>query len=195
MNSFSTKKIYLSLLFFSIFSSTVFAVQNIGVANMDYIFRSFYKTKLEDSRIKKQTEIFRQYLISMNDQKIKINEEFVNLRDSAQNIAYSDAERENYRIAAQNKYRQLQAKDEEIKKYNDEKKKQLVAEYEKIRKNLLLEVVKVAKAKAKRENLSILLDNSGLTSNSIPAVIYYEKSIDITDAVIKELNLGMSDKK
>jgi len=195
MNSFSTKKMFLTIAVLTLLTSSVFATQKIGVVNMDHIFRSFYKTKLEDARIKKQTEVFRKYLISMNDQKIKINEQFVNLRDSSQNIAYSDSERENYRISAQNEYRKLQAKDEEIKKYNDDKKKQLVKEYEKIRKKLLIEVVKVAKAKAKREKLSVLLDNSGLTSNSIPSVLYYEKSIDITDAVIKELNLGMSDNK
>ena len=161
---------------------------------MNKIFTNYYKTKLEDARIKKQSEVFRKYLTSLNEARNKLNTEFIKLRDAAQNIAYSDAERESNRIAAQNKYRQLQAKDVEIQQYNEEKKKQLYEEYEKMRKALIDEVVKIVRSKAKREKFTIVFDSSGSTMNSIPAVIYFEEPIDFTDSVIKELNLGNSDK-
>jgi len=187
-----------SQLFFAFFAFTVFpfglsAAQKIGVVNMNKIFTSYYKTKLEDARIKKQSEVYRKYLMSLNGSRIKLNAEFIKLRNAAQNIAYSDAERESNRIAAQNKYRQLEAKDVEIQQYNDEKKKQLFEEYEKMRKALIDEVVKVVRSKAKREKYTLVMDSSGNTMNSIPAVVYFEKSVDFTDAVINELNLGNSD--
>ena len=101
---------------------------------------------------------------------------------------------ENNRLAAQNKYRQLQAKDAEIQQYNTEKKKQLFQEYEKMRKTLIKEIIKVVRSKGKREGYSLVFDNSGNTLNSIPAVVYSKKSIDFTGAVIKELNLGNSNR-
>jgi outer membrane protein len=188
-------RLFLVFLAFVVFSFGLNAAQKIGVVNMNKIFINYYKTKLEDARIKKQSEVYREYLMSLNEAKNKLNAEFIKLRDAAQNIAYSDAERENNRIAAQNKYRQLQAKEVEIQQYNDEKKKQLFDEYEKMRKALIDEVVKVVRSKAKREKYTFVLDSSGNTMNSIPAVIYFDKSADFTNAVIRELNLGSSERE
>jgi Skp family chaperone for outer membrane proteins len=188
-------QLFWSFLALAVFPFGVNAVQKMGVVNMNKIFTNYYKTKLEDARIKKQSEVYREYLTSLNEARNKLNAEFVKLRDSAQNIAYSDAERENNRIAAQNKYRQLQAKDVEIQQYNDDKKKQLFDEYDKMRKTLIDEVVSVVRSKAKREKYTFVMDSSGNTMNSIPAVVYFDESVDFTDAVIKELNLGNNEHK
>ena len=194
MKNMVKSQLFLTFLACTVFSFGLDAAQKIGVVNMNKIFTSYYKTKLEDARIKKQSEVYRKYLMSLNESKNKLNVEFIKLRDAAQNIAYSDAERESNRIAAQNKYRQLQAKDVEIQQYNDEKKKQLFDEYEKMRKALIDEVVKVVRSKAKREKYTLVMDSSGNTMNSIPAVVYFEQSVDFTDAVIKDLNLGNSER-
>lgn len=197
MNYLVKSKLFLGVIVlasfpFGIGAAEIDGTQKIGIVNMNKIFTSYYKTKLEDARIKKQSEVYRKYLMSLNEAKNKLNTEFIKLRDAAQNIAYSDVERESNRISAQNKYRQIEAKEVEIQQYNDEKKKQLFDEYEKMRKALIEEVVKVVRSKAKRENYTIVLDSSGNTMNSIPAVIYFEEPVDFSDSVIKELNLGSS---
>ena len=192
MNCSLKSKLFLIFFVYIVFSFGISAAQKFGVVNMNKIFTSYYKTKLEDARIKKQSEVYRKYLMSLNEAKNKLNTEFIKLRDAAQNIAYSDVERESNRISAQNKYRQIEAKEVEIQQYNDEKKKQLFDEYEKMRKALIEEVVKVVRSKAKREDYTIVLDSSGNTMNSIPAVIYFEEPVDFSDSVIKELNLGSS---
>jgi outer membrane protein len=166
------------------------AAQKIGVVNMENLFTNYYKTKLADAKIKNQTEIYRKYLASLNDSKNKLQQEFVELRDASQNIAYSDIERENKRIEAQNKYRQLQAKNAEIQQYNEQKKQQLFGEYEKIRGKLIGEIEVVVKNIAKRENFTVIYDSSGNTMNNISVVVYYNSDIDITAKVSKELNLG-----
>ncbi|MCP4180745.1 MAG: OmpH family outer membrane protein [bacterium] len=166
------------------------AAQKIGVVNMEKLFTNYYKTKLADAKIKNQTEIYRKYLASLNDSKNKLQQEFVEMRDASQNIAYSDIERENKRIEAQNKYRQLQAKNAEIQQYNEQKKQQLFGEYEKIRDKLVSEIGVVVKNIAKREKFTIIYDNSGNTMNNIPVVVYNDPNIDITAKVSKELNLG-----
>ena len=143
------KKLTLVLSIFVVVSFGLKAAQKIGVVNMNKIFTSYYKTKLEDAKIKKQSDIYRKYLVSLNTAKDKLNTEFIKLRDATQNIAYSDTERENSRIEAQNKYRQLQAKEAEIQQYNTDKKKQLFTRYEKIRKALLEEIIKIVKSKGK----------------------------------------------
>jgi Skp family chaperone for outer membrane proteins len=166
------------------------ADKKIGVIDMEKIFTSYYKTKIEDAKIKKQTEIFRKYMADLNESREKLQKEFNDLRDSSQNIAFSDIERENKRIEAQNKYRQLQAKEAEIQQYNEQKRQQLITEYDKIRKGIVGEITSIVKLKAKEENFIIVVDSSGNTMNSIPVVVYADASLDITDAVLKELNMG-----
>jgi outer membrane protein len=179
----------------SICSTTIFADQKIAVVDMDKIFNAYYKTKIENTRIKKQTDIYRDYLVRLNKSREKLQQEFVRLRDSSQNIAYSDAERESSRISAENKYRQLQAKDVEIQQYNQEKREKLIEEFKKIKEGLVKEISKVIGSIGIREKYTLILDTSGDSMNTIPTVVYHDKYIEITDDVIKQLNLGQGGKR
>lgn len=166
------------------------AAPNIAVIDMEKVFTEYYKTKIEDAKMKKQTDVFRQYLGSLNDAREKIQVAYIELRDASQNIAISDAERESKGIEAQDKYRELQAKDVEIQQYNNQKRRFMVEEYEKIRTGLVEEIKNVIKSKAKREGYNLVLDYSGNTQNNMPSVVYYSSSMDITAQIIKEINLG-----
>ncbi len=166
------------------------ADQKICVIDMEKIFTNYYKTKLEDAKIKKQTEVFKDYLKVMGDARGKVEASYIELRDSSQNIGLSDVEREKKRIDAQDKYRELQAKDVEIQQYNQQKRQFLVNEYERIRKELIKEITTVIQSRAKREGYTFIFDYSGNSMNNISTVVYYDQSKDITDAVLKEVNLG-----
>jgi len=181
---------YFIILLSIIGSAVSTAEQKICVVDMEKVFTNYYKTKLEDAKIKKQTEIFKDYLKTMGEARGKIEASYVELRDASQNIGLSDVERENKRIEAQDKYRELQAKDVEIQQYNQQKRQFLVNEYERIRKELIKEITTVIQSRAKREGYSLVFDYSGNTMNNISAIIYYDKTMDITDAILKEVNLG-----
>jgi Skp family chaperone for outer membrane proteins len=178
-------------LFFIIISSAVIAAeQKICVVDMEKVFTNYYKTKLEDTKIKKQTEVFKDYLKVLGDARGKIEASYVELRDASQNIGLSDVERENKRIEAQDKYRELQAKDVEIQQYNQQKRQLLVNEYDRIRKELIKEIVTVIQSRAKREGYTFVFDYSGNSMNNISTIVYYDQAKDITDVVLKEVNLG-----
>lgn len=182
---------YFIILFFVVSSSTAIAAeQKICVVDMEKVFTNYYKTKLEDAKIKKQTEVFKDYLKTLGKARSKIEANYVELRDASQNIGLSDVERENKRIEAQDKYRELQAKDVEIQQYNQQKRQLLVNEYDRIRKELIKEILTVIRSRAKREGYTFVLDYSGNTMNNISVVVYYDQAMDITDAVMKEINLG-----
>lgn len=182
------------LLAFATAGQTQQPATKIAVIDMEKVFQSYFKTKIADANLKKQAETYRNYLTSLNDSKVKLREEFKELRDDSQNIAITETERENKRIAAQDKYRQLQAKEQEIEQYNQEKKKKLLEEYDKIRESLLEEIAKVVRTRGVREGYTLVIDKSGKTMNSIPAVVFHEEGIDLTEVVMKELNLGHEEK-
>jgi Skp family chaperone for outer membrane proteins len=120
----------------------------------------------------------------------KAQEEFKTLRDASQNIALSDAERENRRLNAQDKYKQVSEKEAELRQYTREKQRQLRDDFEKMRTEILDEIRKAVRERCSLEGYSLVLDKSGMTLNNIPAIVYYNPSMEITDGVIKDLNRG-----
>lgn len=162
----------------------------IAVIDMGRVFDSYNKTKVNEAKLKKQAEIFKDYSDNLAKSLEKLKEEFVKLRDASQNVAFSSAERENRRLNAQEKYRQVMAKEEELREYNQEKQAQLRDEYEKLRNGILTDISNVVSAKCLAEGYVLVLDKSGRTLNNIPFVVYSSNPMDITAPVIKTLNIG-----
>ncbi len=191
------RKLTVLSIIFSLFTaiSGFCADQKLAVVDMEKLFQSYYKTKIADADIKKQAEIFKDYSDKLNDSLVKLQDEFKELRDAAQNIALSEAERENKRVAAQDKYRQLKEKEAELKQYNAEKQNQLKDIYEEKRNNILKEISETIRKYCQPLGISIVFDSSGKTLNNIPSIIYKLPEMDITEIILKEINKSVEDKK
>ena len=170
------------------------AEMKIAVIDMGRVFQEYTKTKVNEARLKKQAEIFKDYSTRLSDQLKKLQSEFKDLRDASQNMAYTAAERENRRLNAADKYAQVTAKEKELRDYNREKQAELRAEYEKMRDGILKDIEKVVAAKCVTEGYMIVIDKSGKTLNNIPTVVYHNAALDITTPVIRTLNTGFSRK-
>lgn len=171
------------------------ADQKVALVDMEKLFQGYYKTKISDSDLKKQAEIFKDYSNKLNESLLKLQDEFKEVRDASQNIALSESERENKRISAQDKYRQLKEKENELKQYNTEKQNQLKDKYEELRNNLLKEITETIRKYCQPQGITLVLDSSGKTLNNIPSIIYRVPELDITDAILKEINKAVEDKK
>ena len=164
----------------------------IAVIDMDRVFQEYNKTKINEAKLKKQADIYKEYSNQLAQSLNKLRQEFVKLRDDSQNMVYTAAERENRRLNAQEKYRQTAAKEAELREYNRERQKQLRDEYEKLRSSILQDISNVVTEKCLAEGYGLVLDKSGRTLNNIPFVVYSSKMLDITDSVIKTLNMGQN---
>lgn len=184
------------ILFLSIFSSSfLFAQGKIGVVDMEYLFNEYHKKKIADIDLKKQAETYKKYADELGASLDKLQQEFKKLRDDSLNIALSDVERENKRLSAQDKYRQMKEKEEELKSYSIEKQNLIKAKYEEVRGALVDEIKAVVAKIAEANGYTIILDRSGRTLNQIPAIAYANKEVDITDLVLTELNPDLKEKK
>jgi outer membrane protein len=166
----------------------------IAVVDMEKIFKGYYKTKINSAKFKKQAATYKAYADNLANSQLKLEEEFRALRDASQNIAFSETERESKRLAARDKYRQLQTKQTELQQYDREKSTQLKKQYDQMRKELLTEIRKNIAKYAKKQHYSIVLDASGKTMNDIPLIIYYQTKMDITEIVITRINKGARSK-
>ena len=164
----------------------------IAVIDMNRVFQEYNKTKINEAKLKKQADIYKEYSNQLAQSLNKLRQEFIKLRDDSQNMVYTAAERENRRLNAQEKYRQTAAKEAELREYNRERQKQLRDEYEKLRSSILQDISNVVTEKSLAEGYGLVLDKSGRTLNNIPFVVYSSKMLDITDSVIKRLNMGQN---
>ena len=164
----------------------------IAVIDMGRVFQEYTKTKINEAKLKKQAEIFKDYSSRLSDQLKKLQAEFKDLRDASQNMAYTAAERENRRLNAADKYAQVNAKEKELRDYNREKQAELRTEYEKMREGIIKDIEKVVADKCVTEGYVLVIDKSGKTLNNIPTVVYHNPALDITTPVIKTLNTGFT---
>jgi len=194
--SFMKKMLLNVLLVLAVCTGAELSAQNmplkIAVIDMNRVFQEYNKTKINEAKLKKQADIYKEYSNQLALSLNKLRQEFVKLRDDSQNMVYTAAERENRRLNAQEKYRQTAAKEAELREYNRERQKQLRDEYEKLRSSILQDISNVVTEKCLAEGYGLVLDKSGRTLNNIPFVVYSSKMLDITDSVIKTLNMGQN---
>lgn len=190
------KTLLKALLVLAVCTGIDLAAQNmalkIAVIDMNRVFQEYNKTKINEAKLKKQADIYKEYSMQLAQSLNKLRQEFIKLRDDSQNMVYTAAERENRRLNAQEKYRQAAAKEAELQEYNRERQKQLRDEYEKLRSSILQDISNVVTEKCLAEGYGLVLDKSGRTLNNIPFVVYSSKMLDITDSVIKTLNMGQN---
>jgi outer membrane protein len=191
----TARPMFLLLLFLALLPSLAALAQaapaapaGIAVVDMDRVFQEFYRTKLADAQLKRQAEAFKEYADQLEGSRAKLEQEFKTLRDAAQNIALAEVERESRRLAAQDKYRQLQAKEAELAQYDQDKRQQLRDQYEKQREIILAEIKRVVERHRLAGGHALVLDASGRTLNNIAAVIAHDPAIDLTKAILEDLN-------
>ena len=104
--------------------------------------------------------------------------------------AFSGAERENKRLKAQQLYESLKLKEQEMTSYTEGRKEQIRDMYAKLRGEVVDDIRKAVHNKAVIEGYTIVLDKSGESLNNVDFVVYSQPNLDITDAVIQDLNRG-----
>ena len=162
----------------------------IAVIDMQKTFQEYEKTKTIEIKLNQQMEVFKEYSNQLNQQYQNLRKQYESARDDSQNIALSSAERENRRQKAQQLYESLKLKEQEMTSYTESRKTQIRDMYTKLRDEVVDEIRKAVHNKAVIEGYTIVLDQSGGSLEDIGFVIYVQPGLDITDAIIQDLNRG-----
>ena len=162
----------------------------IAVIDMQKTFQEYEKTKTIEIKLNQQMEVFKEYSTQLNQQYQNLRKQYESARDDSQNIALSAAERENKRQKAQQLYESLRLKEQEMTSYTESRKTQIRDMYTKLRDEVIEEIRKAVHNKAVLEGYTVVLDQSGESLNDVGFVIYVQPGLDITDAIIQDLNRG-----
>ena len=159
-----------------------------AVVTLATICREQYKSGIAEDAIKQQAEVYRTYLMRLNDQLRTLKEEARAARLNSQNLALSEADRKAAVDKADAKARQVSQKEAEIELYATEGSASLRKVEQQKREAIMAEIYQEIRRRAAAEGYAFVLDSSGKTMNEQPTLLLCPPSSDFTAAVLTELN-------
>lgn len=160
----------------------------IAVVNMETVFRQYFKSRIAADTLRRQSEIYRAYVMTEQDKLKALQKEIAAARDASQNLALSSADREAQKTLCADKEREFAAKRAELNRYMLERNRNLSAIEKRKRDEILKDIRDEAAKQAVAAGYSFVLDSSGLTTSGVPAVIYARPAVDLTGKILKALN-------
>ena len=180
-------------IFIMIFAATALSAAEslkIAVVDMARIFDDYYKTRIVQSQLEEQQSVYRTHVTAMNEEYNKLQEEYKVLLDAAQNITLKEAERQEKAAEASKKLAEVKQKERDINQYLTEKSRQFKELEDTKRTEITAEILGEVQRQATVDGYDIVLDYSGKTTSSLASVVFFKPNLDITDAVLEELNRG-----
>ncbi len=160
----------------------------IAIVDMAYLFDNHYKTAEKNVVFQGEQERVKAEINRLNGEGLALQEEAQGIAEQLNNPVLSEDAKQKVQADAQNKVMELRRKQEEMNalvQNSSESLKQRVLQF---RTLLMEEISKIAVDIAKRNGASLLLDKSGPSLLGMPAVLFSDDSLDITQAVLTEIN-------
>lgn len=162
----------------------------IAVVDMARVFDDYYKTRIVQSQLEEQQSVYRTHVTAMNEEYNKLQDEYKVLLDAAQNITLKESERQEKAADAAKKLAEVRQKERDINQYLTEKSRQFKELEDTKRTEITAEILGEVQRRATVDGYDMVLDYSGKTTSNLAGVVFFKPNLDITDAVLEELNRG-----
>jgi len=164
--------------------------QKIGSIDLRKVFDNYWKTKQADANLKEEASGLDKERKTMVDDFQKKQEEYKKVLDSANDAAVSAEERDKRKKSAEEMLMKLREMEGNIKQFDTQARTTLGEKQRRMRDNLLGEIKDIIKAKAKAGSYSFIIDTAAESANNTPVLLFNDGSSDITDGVLKDLNVN-----
>lgn len=164
--------------------------ETIAFVDMDTVFNEFHETKRFDERLEELKTDFEEENNELVDDIKEMNEEFTALKEEIDDPTLSSEARKRKRSEAEKMLLAMQEKDLGIRKFREERGKELNDQMLRMRERIVKKINGVVEEYATGKDLFAVIDSSGNTANMIPVVVYSVPRADITEDIIALLNEG-----
>ena len=176
-------------------SAASLLAQKVAYVNMETVFNGYYKTVSENIRFEEERQNFftgREVLQSEFDSTRK---EFLDAVNKARNdLLGEDTQREAAQKAEALRAR-LEQKQEEIARYQQQARSEISERQQKTTTRLLQELQTQLEKYAAEMGYEMVYEVSGRTLNQVPVLLVYPKDKEITEAMVKLVNVGHEKEK
>ena len=161
---------------------------NVGLVDMERIFKEFYKTKIEEEEVEKTKAIIAAEVEKRREKHSSVLKEYDELVKKIKDPTLGDAVRRGHQKNAEAKAMELQALDKDMLEYSEKRREQLIREVETSKAKILNEISEKINEMAKAEDFDAVFDRGGLSDRGFPFVLFIKDATDISRDVITSLN-------
>jgi outer membrane protein len=160
-----------------------------GTINLQKVFDGYWRTRQADSQLKERGADFQKQSKEMLDAYQKANEEYKKLIDSIGDKAISAEEQEKRKKAGEAKLREIQEIETQIKQFENTARETLGLQTRRMRESVLKSIQDAVTEKARKGGFALVVDTAAQSRNETPIVMFSSGDNDITDEILKQLNL------
>jgi outer membrane protein len=183
------------LLALAIVSSAALVAQaqpapKIMTVDMAKLYDSHYKTEEQMAKLRGDEQKAQEELDRLNKEGNVLVEQYKDLSEQANNPATTAEAKQKAGAAAQAKLQDIQKKQNEVQSFTNNTRGSLQQRVNTFKTIMIEEITKLASDVAKRKGATLVFDKSGLGLLGVQTILYSDPAYDITDDVMKEINLS-----
>lgn len=181
------KRIMTAILALMMATTATMAAAAIGVVDMEKLVKLHPRTAADRSVLETYVEDFE----VEREERVKalkaLSEDFEALRASAEDLSLSEKAAQEKRQLAQVKFDEMRQAERELREIAAQRQKELTSQELRMRTRVIADIKQVVEKVAAEKSLDLVLDGGSVGAAGYSAVVYADKAMDITDAVIAEL--------
>ena len=178
------------LVTFGFLSDFAEAATSIATVSLDKVYNGYWKTDQENDKLKKKQKMAQDKIKGLNQSLTKDGEVLSRMIKALNDPNLSAAEKTKRQQQAGLKQQELRQQSEAIQAFGNATSKDLELEMRKARDGIMEEIQQVVAARARAEGFDLVLDKAGKSAAIAPIVVYSADGNDLTESVLKQLNLS-----
>jgi outer membrane protein len=184
------KKLILLALFFAVaLPLGVFAQgMKVGTVDMNRAFKEYNKTKDAENKINDAKSAAKKEYDDRADSYKKALDEINKLNQQLEAPALSADAKTQKAKERDEKIASIKNMEREINEFRQTREKQLQEQAVRMRDGIVKEITDVVMARVKAGNMDLVFDNSGVSLNGVPTVMFSRPDWDFTTDVVTQLN-------
>lgn len=156
--------------------------------DLNKVFNDYYKTPIATAKLKDTVDSYKKEHDDMITNYKKQIDELNKLREEQDKTEYTAEVRDQKRKAVAEKLAETRKLEGDIQEYDRTHQDILKDQTQRMRTTIVKEITEVIAKQAHDQGYQFVLDKSGNTLNGVPAVIFSQDNLEITDEIVKVLN-------
>jgi len=169
---------------------TLNAATAIGVISLEKVYNGYWRTDVENNKLKTKQEEALDRIKKLEESLRKEGTVLGNMIKAMQDPRLAAAERSNRQQQVQTKQKELQQMQDAIQGFRERTRKDLELDMRKEREQIMEEIQQIVSTEAKKRKLNLVLDEAARSAAIAPIVIFTDGENDLTEEVLRQLNLS-----
>lgn len=169
---------------------TLNAATAIGVISLEKVYNGYWRTDVENKKLKSKQEEALDRIKKLEESLRKEGTVLGNMIKAMQDPRLAAAERSNRQQQVQTKQKELQQMQDAIQGFRERTRKDLELDMRKEREQIMEEIQQIVSTEAKKRKLNLVLDHAARSAAIAPIVIFTDGENDLTEEVLRQLNLS-----